>query len=177
MRVTLSSGRSPLVVTARGPNDKAVASFRSKFAASGCDCHCFRRGRWLRSLEQSRSGLAYPANAGAGEANCAFSAAMRQSTRPRSDLEGLDTFAFRPRRPTSWKPRGEPEAKRRERAHSPAGPTLRPSLTWPASSHAEARERSAKERQSPRRAATCRGLSPRRSPWHRSRRQRRLRVA
>jgi uncharacterized protein YgbK (DUF1537 family) len=36
-RATLSSGRSPLVVTARGPNDEAVARFRAKLAASGCD--------------------------------------------------------------------------------------------------------------------------------------------
>jgi len=36
-RAVLSSGRSPLVVTARGPNDQAVARFRAKLAASGCD--------------------------------------------------------------------------------------------------------------------------------------------
>jgi uncharacterized protein YgbK (DUF1537 family) len=36
-RATLSSGRSPLVVTARGPNDEAVARFRAKLAVSGCD--------------------------------------------------------------------------------------------------------------------------------------------
>jgi 3-oxoisoapionate kinase len=36
-RVVLSSGRSPLVATARGPNDEAVARFRAKLAASGCD--------------------------------------------------------------------------------------------------------------------------------------------
>jgi 3-oxoisoapionate kinase len=34
---TLSSGRSPLVVTARGPNDEAVTRFRAKLAASGRD--------------------------------------------------------------------------------------------------------------------------------------------
>src|SRR3984957_7757649 len=33
-RATLSSGRSPLVVTARGPNDEAVTGFRAKLAAS-----------------------------------------------------------------------------------------------------------------------------------------------
>ena len=36
-RATLSNGRSPLVATARGPNDEAVARFRAKLAASGCD--------------------------------------------------------------------------------------------------------------------------------------------
>jgi 3-oxoisoapionate kinase len=36
-RVVLSSGRSPLVATARGPNDEAVARFRAKLAAAGCD--------------------------------------------------------------------------------------------------------------------------------------------
>ena len=36
-RVTISNGRSPLVVTARGPNDEAVTRFRAKLAASGCD--------------------------------------------------------------------------------------------------------------------------------------------
>jgi uncharacterized protein YgbK (DUF1537 family) len=36
-RVVLSSGRSPLVATARGPDDEAVARFRAKLAASGCD--------------------------------------------------------------------------------------------------------------------------------------------
>jgi uncharacterized protein YgbK (DUF1537 family) len=36
-RAVLSSGRSPLVATARGPNDEAVARFRAKLAASGCD--------------------------------------------------------------------------------------------------------------------------------------------
>jgi 3-oxoisoapionate kinase len=36
-RVTLSSGRSPLVATTRGPNDEAVARFRVKLAASGSD--------------------------------------------------------------------------------------------------------------------------------------------
>ena len=36
-RVVLSNGRSPLVVTARGPNDEAVPRFRAKLAASGCD--------------------------------------------------------------------------------------------------------------------------------------------
>ncbi len=36
-QATLSSGRSPLVVTARGPNDEAVARFRARLAASGCD--------------------------------------------------------------------------------------------------------------------------------------------
>jgi uncharacterized protein YgbK (DUF1537 family) len=33
----LSSGRLPLVATARGPNDETVARFRAKLAASGCD--------------------------------------------------------------------------------------------------------------------------------------------
>jgi 3-oxoisoapionate kinase len=36
-RVVLSSGRSPLIVTARGPNDEAVARFRAKLAATGGD--------------------------------------------------------------------------------------------------------------------------------------------
>jgi uncharacterized protein YgbK (DUF1537 family) len=36
-RGTLSNGRSPFVATARGPNDEAVARFRAKLAASGCD--------------------------------------------------------------------------------------------------------------------------------------------
>jgi 3-oxoisoapionate kinase len=36
-RATLSNGRSPLVVTARGSNDEAVTRFRAKLAASGCD--------------------------------------------------------------------------------------------------------------------------------------------
>jgi uncharacterized protein YgbK (DUF1537 family) len=36
-RAVLSSGRSPLVATARGPNDESVARFRAKLAASGCD--------------------------------------------------------------------------------------------------------------------------------------------
>jgi 3-oxoisoapionate kinase len=36
-RATLSSGRSPLVATARGPDDETVARFRAKLAASGCD--------------------------------------------------------------------------------------------------------------------------------------------
>jgi uncharacterized protein YgbK (DUF1537 family) len=36
-RVVLSSGRSPLIATARGPNDEAVTRFRAKLAASGCD--------------------------------------------------------------------------------------------------------------------------------------------
>lgn len=36
-RATLSSGRSPLVATARGPDDEAVARFRAKLATSGCD--------------------------------------------------------------------------------------------------------------------------------------------
>ncbi|HEY5206503.1 MAG TPA: four-carbon acid sugar kinase family protein [Roseiarcus sp.] len=36
-RATLSGGRSPLVVTARGPNDEAVTRFRAKLAASGRD--------------------------------------------------------------------------------------------------------------------------------------------
>jgi uncharacterized protein YgbK (DUF1537 family) len=36
-RVVLSSGRSPLVATARGPDDEAVARFRTQLAASGCD--------------------------------------------------------------------------------------------------------------------------------------------
>ena len=35
--VVLSNGRSPLVTTARGPNDEAVSRFRAKLAASGCD--------------------------------------------------------------------------------------------------------------------------------------------
>jgi 3-oxoisoapionate kinase len=36
-RVVLSSGRSPLVATARGPDDEAVARFRTQLAASRCD--------------------------------------------------------------------------------------------------------------------------------------------
>jgi len=36
-RVVLASGRSPLVATARGPGDEAVARFRAKLAASGSD--------------------------------------------------------------------------------------------------------------------------------------------
>jgi 3-oxoisoapionate kinase len=36
-RATLSSGRSPLVVTARGPNDETVTRFRAKLAALGGD--------------------------------------------------------------------------------------------------------------------------------------------
>ena len=36
-RATLLSGRSPLIATARGPNDEAVAHFRAKLAASGRD--------------------------------------------------------------------------------------------------------------------------------------------
>jgi 3-oxoisoapionate kinase len=36
-RAVLSRGRSPLVATARGPNDEAVHRFRAKLAASGCD--------------------------------------------------------------------------------------------------------------------------------------------
>jgi uncharacterized protein YgbK (DUF1537 family) len=36
-RAVLSSGRSPLVATARGPNDEAVSRFRAKLAASNCD--------------------------------------------------------------------------------------------------------------------------------------------
>jgi 3-oxoisoapionate kinase len=36
-RLVLSSGRCPLVATARGPNDEAVARFRAKLAASRCD--------------------------------------------------------------------------------------------------------------------------------------------
>jgi uncharacterized protein YgbK (DUF1537 family) len=36
-QATLSSGRSLLVVTARGPNDEAVTRFRARLAASGCD--------------------------------------------------------------------------------------------------------------------------------------------
>lgn len=36
-RATLSCGRSPLVATARGPNDEAIARFRVKLAASNCD--------------------------------------------------------------------------------------------------------------------------------------------
>jgi 3-oxoisoapionate kinase len=36
-RVVLSRGRSPLVATARGPNDEAVPRFRAKLAASGRD--------------------------------------------------------------------------------------------------------------------------------------------
>jgi 3-oxoisoapionate kinase len=36
-RATLASGRSPLVVTARGPDDEAVNRFRAKLAAPGCD--------------------------------------------------------------------------------------------------------------------------------------------
>ena len=36
-RATLSSGRSPLIATARGPNDEAVVRFRAKLAASGGD--------------------------------------------------------------------------------------------------------------------------------------------
>ncbi len=36
-RATLSSGRSPLVLTARGPNDEAITRFRAELAASGCD--------------------------------------------------------------------------------------------------------------------------------------------
>lgn len=36
-RVVLSSGRSPLVATARGPADETVHRFQAKLAASGCD--------------------------------------------------------------------------------------------------------------------------------------------
>jgi 3-oxoisoapionate kinase len=36
-RATLTSGRSPLVATARGPGDEAVSRFRAKLAASGGD--------------------------------------------------------------------------------------------------------------------------------------------
>jgi uncharacterized protein YgbK (DUF1537 family) len=36
-RVSLSCGRSPLVITARGPNDHAVARFREKLSTSGRD--------------------------------------------------------------------------------------------------------------------------------------------
>ncbi len=36
-RVVLSNGRSPLVATARGPNDEAVSRFRAKLAASHRD--------------------------------------------------------------------------------------------------------------------------------------------
>jgi 3-oxoisoapionate kinase len=36
-RLVLSSGRSPLVTTARGPNDEAVHRFRAKLAGSSCD--------------------------------------------------------------------------------------------------------------------------------------------
>jgi 3-oxoisoapionate kinase len=36
-RVVLSHGRSPLVATARGPNEEAVPRFRAKLAASGRD--------------------------------------------------------------------------------------------------------------------------------------------
>jgi 3-oxoisoapionate kinase len=36
-RLVLSSGRSPLVTTARGPNDVAVHRFRAKLAAAGSD--------------------------------------------------------------------------------------------------------------------------------------------
>ena len=36
-RVVLSNGRSPLISTARGPNDEAVTRFRAKLATSGCD--------------------------------------------------------------------------------------------------------------------------------------------
>jgi hypothetical protein len=67
-RAVLSSGRFPLVVTARGPNDEAVARFRAKLAASGCDpprhqC-AYRRGlkrdsqapRWRRPSD-TRCGL------------------------------------------------------------------------------------------------------------------------
>jgi uncharacterized protein YgbK (DUF1537 family) len=36
-RVSLSGGRSPLVITARGPNDHAVARFREKVLTCGCD--------------------------------------------------------------------------------------------------------------------------------------------
>ena len=36
-RATLSSGRSPLVATARGPNDEAIARFRAKLAAAARD--------------------------------------------------------------------------------------------------------------------------------------------
>ena len=36
-RAVLSNGRSPLVTTARGPNDEAIARFRAKLAASGSD--------------------------------------------------------------------------------------------------------------------------------------------
>ena len=36
-RSVLSNGRSPLVATARGPNDEAVSRFRAKLATSGCD--------------------------------------------------------------------------------------------------------------------------------------------
>lgn len=36
-RATLANGRSPLVATARGPNDEAVTRFRARLAASGCD--------------------------------------------------------------------------------------------------------------------------------------------
>jgi 3-oxoisoapionate kinase len=36
-QATLSCGRSPLVVTARGPNDEAVTRFRADIATSGCD--------------------------------------------------------------------------------------------------------------------------------------------
>ena len=87
-RATLSSGRSPLVATARGPNDEAITRFRAELAASGCDPRRDKRANWRRpwrNCQASHRCNPRQARRGFGRRHLRFRHAHARRLRARSD--------------------------------------------------------------------------------------------